>query len=222
MRISVGDCAETKTIAAARRSKTTKATQRSVACRIAPRQNGPVYTPPAPANFRDWKHSRQNTGRPCVGTERHGRFLAARRAVGGRFDAFAADAAARRARRALGLAALAALRLVFEVLVGEEQLFAGGPDEGVAAVHAVQGLVLELHRYLSHSPRVSRHPDGTAGARLPGLRPPNERSIERLPDLAVRATSSPFRGAASCASAYARAPAWRGGDPPVSGRRNAS
>src|SRR5436190_22418024 len=23
--------------------------------------------PPAPANFRDWKHSRQNTGRPCVG-----------------------------------------------------------------------------------------------------------------------------------------------------------
>src|ERR687886_279884 len=25
------------------------------------------YTPPAPANFRDWKHSRQKTGRPCVG-----------------------------------------------------------------------------------------------------------------------------------------------------------
>src|SRR5258707_11670833 len=25
------------------------------------------YTPPAPANFRDWKHSLQNTGRPCVG-----------------------------------------------------------------------------------------------------------------------------------------------------------
>src|SRR4029078_11245873 len=23
--------------------------------------------PPAPANFLDWKHSRQNTGRPCVG-----------------------------------------------------------------------------------------------------------------------------------------------------------
>src|SRR5215212_3591414 len=23
--------------------------------------------PPAPANLRDWKHSRQNTGRPCVG-----------------------------------------------------------------------------------------------------------------------------------------------------------
>jgi hypothetical protein len=25
------------------------------------------YTPPAPANFRCWKHSLQNTGRPCVG-----------------------------------------------------------------------------------------------------------------------------------------------------------
>src|SRR6476661_7712229 len=25
------------------------------------------YTPPAPANLRDWKHSRQKTGRPCVG-----------------------------------------------------------------------------------------------------------------------------------------------------------
>src|SRR5579862_6186913 len=23
--------------------------------------------PPAPANFRDWKHSLQKTGRPCVG-----------------------------------------------------------------------------------------------------------------------------------------------------------
>src|SRR5436190_4676212 len=26
-----------------------------------------AQTPPAPANFRDWKHSLQNTGRPCVG-----------------------------------------------------------------------------------------------------------------------------------------------------------
>jgi hypothetical protein len=27
----------------------------------------PRYTPPAPANFRAWKHSLQKTGRPCVG-----------------------------------------------------------------------------------------------------------------------------------------------------------
>src|SRR5512145_2731277 len=26
-----------------------------------------TYRPPAPANLRCWKHSRQNTGRPCVG-----------------------------------------------------------------------------------------------------------------------------------------------------------
>src|SRR6266545_6650469 len=26
-----------------------------------------TQTPPAPANFRDWKHSLQKTGRPCVG-----------------------------------------------------------------------------------------------------------------------------------------------------------
>src|SRR6266545_1734054 len=26
-----------------------------------------IYAPPAPANLRDWKHSRQKTGRPCVG-----------------------------------------------------------------------------------------------------------------------------------------------------------
>src|ERR1051325_4332928 len=28
---------------------------------------GEAQTPPAPANFRDWKHSLQKTGRPCVG-----------------------------------------------------------------------------------------------------------------------------------------------------------
>src|SRR5580765_4605673 len=31
------------------------------------RSTGGAQTPPAPANFRDWKHSLQNTGRPCVG-----------------------------------------------------------------------------------------------------------------------------------------------------------
>src|SRR5258708_25246344 len=40
--------------------------RRSVALPITP-GSGLVYTPPAPANFRDWKHSRQKTGRPCVG-----------------------------------------------------------------------------------------------------------------------------------------------------------
>src|SRR4051812_32059310 len=31
------------------------------------KRTGEAQTPPAPANFRDWKHSLQNTGRPCVG-----------------------------------------------------------------------------------------------------------------------------------------------------------
>src|SRR3954463_3866612 len=31
------------------------------------RLDAACYTPPAPANFRCWKHSLQNTGRPCVG-----------------------------------------------------------------------------------------------------------------------------------------------------------
>ena len=30
-------------------------------------EEGPLRRPPAPANFRCWKHSLQNTGRPCVG-----------------------------------------------------------------------------------------------------------------------------------------------------------
>src|SRR3954452_19384134 len=30
-------------------------------------ETGEAQTPPAPANFRDWKHSLQKTGRPCVG-----------------------------------------------------------------------------------------------------------------------------------------------------------
>src|SRR5687767_2124897 len=79
-------------------------------------------------------------------TEGHGGLLAARRAARAGFDALAADAAAaRRARGALRLAALAAFRLVFEVFVGEEQLLAGGPDEGGPTVDAFETLVLELH-----------------------------------------------------------------------------
>src|SRR5580765_4477639 len=31
------------------------------------RSTGGAQTPPAPANFFDWKHSLQKTGRPCVG-----------------------------------------------------------------------------------------------------------------------------------------------------------
>src|SRR3954467_7374616 len=46
--------------------ETTKATPGGRGLWITPDAAG-LYTPPAPANFLDWKHSRQNTGRPCVG-----------------------------------------------------------------------------------------------------------------------------------------------------------
>jgi hypothetical protein len=101
---------------------------------------------------------------PLRGTERHRCFLAARRAVGRRFNAFAANrrAATSRTRCALGFAALAAFRLIFEIFVGEEQLLAGGPDKRGPTVHAGQSLVKELHRNLSRSPQ---GPPRTAGCR---------------------------------------------------------
>src|SRR5262249_40103587 len=47
---------------------------------------------------------------------------------------------------AFRLAPLATLRLVLEVLVGEELLFSSRPDELRAAIHAPEDPVLELHR----------------------------------------------------------------------------
>src|SRR5438132_8881570 len=77
--------------------------------------------------------------------ERHRRFLAARRAGGLCFDAFA------NARRLgpggpFGLAGLASLGLVLEILVREEELFTRRPHELRAAIHTREDLVLELHR----------------------------------------------------------------------------
>src|SRR5690606_29332885 len=95
-------------------------------------------------------------------------FLAARRAVGGRFDPFPrhAPAAACRSRRAPPFAALAALWLVLEILVGEKVLVARRPHERRAAVHAIQVLVLELPRPLplTDHRRARRAGDWTPGA----------------------------------------------------------
>src|SRR5262245_32379895 len=80
--------------------------------------------------------------------ERHGRFLAARRTRRDRLDAFPSCDHPLRSARALGLAGLAPLGLVLEVLVGEELLFTGRPDELRTAVDAPEDPVLELHRSL--------------------------------------------------------------------------
>src|SRR5947207_3989218 len=73
--------------------------------------------------------------------------LAARRAIRNGFYPLASDGASRTAGP-FAFARLAALRLVLEILVGEELLFSGRPDELRAAVHALKDSVLELHRSL--------------------------------------------------------------------------
>jgi len=52
----------------------------------------------------------------------------------------------RRRRLTLRLAHLAALRLVFKLLVVEEELLTGGEGEILTAIDALKDLVLELHR----------------------------------------------------------------------------
>jgi hypothetical protein len=96
---------------------------------------------------------------PLCRTERHGCVFAARGTGGLGFDA----TIHRRTRcdpvSPLGLTGLAALGLVLELLVGEEELFAGCPNEFGSAVHTPQGLVLELHR---SPPRAVARPDPDA------------------------------------------------------------
>src|SRR4051812_16004353 len=95
-------------------------------------------------------------GAPLRRFERHGGFFAARRTRRDRFHPFARHTGADRASRPLALTGLAALRLVFEVLVGEELLFTRRPDELRRAIHAPEDPVLELHRSL---PRGVGHSD---------------------------------------------------------------
>src|SRR5688572_21549412 len=110
------------------------------------------------------------------GSERYSGFLAARRAIGRRFDTFTRHpAASRRASGALGLTPFAAFGLVLEVFVGEEVLFARGPHEFRAAIYATEQLVLELHRPLPLNqlgpPFLSTNPGYAPGAEGAG-RPP--------------------------------------------------
>jgi hypothetical protein len=56
-----------------------------------------------------------------------------------------------RALRALGFAFLAPLGLVFEALVGEKHLFAGGEDELLTAFRALQDLIVIFHTLLRGS-----------------------------------------------------------------------
>jgi len=56
-----------------------------------------------------------------------------------------------RALRAFGFAVLAPLGLVFEALIGEKHLFAGGEDKFLAAFRTLQDLIVIFHTLLRGS-----------------------------------------------------------------------
>src|SRR5262249_62017573 len=116
------------------------------------------------------------------------------------------------ARRPLRLARLASLRLVLEILVGEEELLAGGPDELCTAINAGERLILELHRSLP-----SRDP-----ARCPRLELGTAVRPVQRPDGLPWLSTTRLRDAASCGYACARVLASHADDPPASDRTNAS
>ena len=82
---------------------------------------------------------------PLRWLEGHRCLLATGGAHSDRFHPFTGHARASRTCRALALAAFAPLRLVLEVLVGEELLLSRRPDELRGAIHAAEDPVLELH-----------------------------------------------------------------------------
>ena len=83
---------------------------------------------------------------PLGGSKRHRGFSAAIRAVGDRFHSLACNHRPRRSAGPFGFAGLTPFGFVLEVLVSEELLFPSCPDELLAAVHAPEDPVLELHR----------------------------------------------------------------------------
>lgn len=78
-------------------------------------------------------------------------------------------AALRQAKRlgTLALAVFAAFWLVLELFIVEEELFTCGEDEICAAIHALQNLILELHR----TAPFPDHSKGTGNDRTPVPKP---------------------------------------------------
>src|SRR5262245_14141781 len=94
-------------------------------------------------------------GAPLRWFEGHRCFLPTGRTGGDGLYPFARGSGAGGPGGALALTRLAPLRLVLEVLVGEELLLAGRPDELRTAVHTPEDPVLELHRSLPRRGRSS-------------------------------------------------------------------
>jgi hypothetical protein len=87
---------------------------------------------------------------PLRGTEGHGGFLSALRAVRFGFRAHLRTAPASSTTfGAFRLAPLATLRFVFETLVGEKHLLAGGKNKLSATLRTLQDLIVVFHEPLS-------------------------------------------------------------------------
>src|SRR5579884_2100922 len=153
-----------------------------------------VLNAPGPGKLAGLEAFLAEDGTPLGRLERDGGLLAARGTRGNGFDALASDRRPRRPRRAFRFTRLAALRLVLEVLVGEELLLARRPDELRATVHAPEDPVLELHRSL-----------------------PRPGSV-----VVDSGAPTPVRAGASCDSACGRAPASPAVYHLASSRRSAS
>ena len=97
---------------------------------------------------RCWKHSRQKTGRPCVG--RNGTVVSLPHCE--QVVLVSERICERRLRRrrhrtfgTLGFASLATFGFVLEALVGEEHLFAGSKDKLSTTFRTLQDLIVEFH-----------------------------------------------------------------------------
>src|SRR5260370_13864490 len=98
---------------------------------------------------------------PLRRTEGNGSFLPTLRAVCLRFRSHRGGVTAATALGTFRLATFAALGLVFEPLVGEKHLFAGGKNELTAALRTLQHAIVIFHEPLSLGP--------PAGKRMGGL-----------------------------------------------------
>src|SRR5687768_1019948 len=167
------------------------------------------YAPPAPANLRDWKHSRQKTGRPCVG--RNGTVVSLPQAeqfvlVSTRSRPMPLPPEGRAARFALQL--LQRFGSFLKFLSAKNNCSPAVQMKG--APQSTQSRLLSWNSIATSFTRPC-YPATLAGCRAPAW------SSGPGPNVL-----NPIRGAASCAYVYARAPAWRGGDLQASDRRSAS
>ena len=89
-------------------------------------------------------------------------FLPALRA--GRLGFRSLEVTLARALNAFGFAVLAPLGLIFEALVGEEHLFAGGENKLLTAFPTLQDLIVVFHLLLRCSALVAEHVASSSGS----------------------------------------------------------